>query len=223
MDAPDLPRWAARSAHRLFGTVAKLRDARGLHPKGTTFRGDAQIYPAGAALGPPGSIDVVARLSRGIGLPHPWPDFNGIAIRFVDAHGPDRHQDVLLTASFSAPVLRHTIFPWPTFSVLGYSSVLTFGTEDGPRVLRVEPLAAPTLDAAVESLPLTVELRIAEPRAGWAPAATVVLREVVPADEAAVVRFDPWTTTVTFRPRGILNSLRGPAYAGSREAAPRRP
>lgn len=220
MDAPPLPSWLAAATRQTFGAVAGLRRARGLHPRGVTFAGTAEIHPAGGALGPVGERGVVVRLSRGIGLPHPWPDFNGVAVRFVDAHGPAHHQDVLLTTSFSPPVLRHTIFPWPTFSVLGYSSVLTFETDDGPRVLRVTPLEAATLDAAAEQLPLHVELEIAEPRGGWTAAASITLDRVLAPEEAATVRFDPWTTAETFRPRGLLNRLRAPAYEGSRRSAP---
>lgn len=221
--APPLPAWLSAAADRAFGNVARIRGARGLHPRGVTFAGDAEVHTSGAALAPVGHIDVVVRLSRGIGLPHPAPDFNGVAIRFVDAHGPAHHQDVLLTTSLSPPILRHAIFPWPTFSVLGYSSVLTFETEDGPRMLRVDPLGAPTLGTAEVQLPLRIDLQIAEPRGSWSPAATITMRRVLAPEEAATVRFDPWTTADTFRPRGLLNRLRAPAYEGSRRSAPHVP
>jgi hypothetical protein len=217
----DPPSWLLAGTKGAFRTIAGLRSARGLHPKGTTFAGRADVHPAGRSLAEPGSgTRVIVRLSRGIGLPHPWPDFNGVAIRFLDARGDGRHQDVLLTTSFAAPVLRRAIFPWPTFAVLGYSSVLSFDTEEGVLMLRVEPLATPTLDTAETDLPLEVVLRIAEPRGTWSDAATVTLDRVLTPNEAAEVRFDPWTTTETFTPRGLLNRLRGPAYEGSREAAP---
>lgn len=98
---PPVPRWLGTPVERAFGTVARLRGARGLHPQGVAFEGQAEVHPAGVVLAPTGDAEVVVRLSRGIGVPHPAPDFNGVAVRFVDAHGSGRHQDVLLTTSFS--------------------------------------------------------------------------------------------------------------------------
>ena len=97
--------------------------------------------------------------------------------------------------------------------------MLTFDTDDGPRMLRVDPLGAPTLDTAEAQLPLRVDLQIAEPRGEWTHAASITLRRVLAPEEAATVRFDPWTSAATFRPRGLLNRLRAPAYEGSRRSA----
>jgi hypothetical protein len=55
--------------------------------------------------------DVVARISSGAGLPDAPPDFFGIAVRLVDAHGPDGHQNLLINSSSRLPVLHHLFLP----------------------------------------------------------------------------------------------------------------
>ncbi len=160
-----------------------------------------------------------ARLSRGVGLPHPLPDFNGVALRFLDAHGPSRHQDLLLVAAGSRPGLRHLIVAMPYLTSSGYSTVLPYRTPAGQRrAFRCDPLPIRTVAEAASALPLTIEVLIASLRGAWAPAATVVLTSVLPSDGRP--RFDPWNTGPELVPAGVLNRLRAAAYAGSRAATP---
>jgi hypothetical protein len=158
---------------------------------------------------------VIVRLSRGIGLPHPFPDFNGVAVRFVDAHGADRHQDLLLTSAPGIPVLRQTIRPSRTFSRSGFSSVLRYRDRSGRSLLfRIAPLPVDRLSDLEQALPVTLELSAASPFGHWRPLANLHLARVQLDTEA--IRFDPWNTGSALRPAGLLNRLRGPAYAGSR-------
>ncbi len=214
-----LPVVVERAAAGMFGSVAALRNRRGLHPKGIGFTGEAVLHDAGRSLAQVRELVVEARLSRGAGLPHPLPDFNGVAVRFVDARGPGLHQDLLFTASGRRPALRHLIVPVPYLSWSGYSTVLPYKTPTGQRrVFRCDPLTIPTLASAEDATPLRVEIRIARPLGAWEPAATVTLTSVLAAD--AGLRFDPWNTGPALTPSGVLNRLRAPAYAGSRAAAP---
>ncbi|MBK5222612.1 MAG: hypothetical protein JJE52_07000 [Acidimicrobiia bacterium] len=216
---PSLPSWLSTATSTTFGAIARVRHARGLHPRGVTLAGRASLTMAGRPLTTVADSKVVVRLSRGIGLPHPWPDFNGIAIRFVDAHGAAEHLDLLLTSSFSPPRARHLIFPWSTLDGLGYSTVLTFDGPDGTIMFRAELDGARTLDALDVAREDAVHIRVmsARPDADWVDAARIQLDRVLAPDEAAAVRFDPWVTSTSLVLRGLLNRLRGPAYAGSRE------
>lgn len=175
------------------------------------------LHPAGAALArAAATVPVVARLSRGVGLPHPLPDFNGIAVRFLDAHAAGRHQGLLLTTAASQPVLRHVIHPAPSFRHSGFSSVLPYRDEAGTRRLfRCDPLPVAALGDVHDALPLVLQLRIATLLGPWEPAATVTLTEVA-SEPPGGVRFDLWHTTTELVPVGLLNRLRAPAYAASR-------
>lgn len=214
-----LPPVVERAAATFFGGVAALRHRRGLHPKGVSFAGRAVLHDAGRALAQARAVDVEARLSRGAGLPHPLPDFNGVAVRFLDAHGPSRHQDLLLTASGARPGLRHLIVPMPYLASSGYSTVLPYKTPTGQRqVFRCAPLPVNTVSDAATAVPLRVEVLVATPLGPWAPAATITLTSVLSSD--ARLRFDPWNTSPQLVPSGVLSRLRAPAYAGSRAAMP---
>ena len=222
---PSAPAAAARlpgpvvdATVRLFATLAVAREARSLHPRGVTLQGTAAIGPAGRALAASPEVPVVVRFSRGVGLPHPLPDFHGVAVRFVDAHGPGQHQDLLLISAGAPPVLRHLLFPTSTFSGSGYSTVLPYRTGAGRRLFRCAPPAFRTLRDIGEALPLELDLRVASVRGEWQPAATLSLDAVVRDD--AAIRFDPWNTSDGLVPDGFLNRLRSPAYAASRAAAP---
>lgn len=215
--APSVPRQLGNLTARLFATIAVLRGARSLHPRGTLLYGTATLHPAGAALAGVSPVPVAVRLSRGAGLPHPLPDFNGVGIRFLDAHGPGRHQDLLLTAAPGPPVLRHVIRPSRSFTRSGFSSVLPYRDEGGGlRLFRCNPLSVSTLADVPASLPVVLELGMGTLLGPWEPAATVTLTEVsaAPGD----VRFDPWHTSSQLTPTGLLNRLRAPAYIASRAA-----
>lgn len=217
-----LPAAVAGAVAGVFGAVARLRRDRSLHPRGALLRGTARVHPAGAGLLDPRRtgevVDVYVRLSRGIGLPHPLPDFNGVALRLLDAHGEGRHQDLLLTSSPAPPLLRHVLVPSPSFARIGFSTVLPVRDRAGRRLLfRVPPLAVRRLTELDEALPLVLTVLVASPLGAWEPAATVTLDSTVPSDH---VRFDPWRTGPSLVPSGLLNRLRKPAYSASRADAP---
>ena len=218
---PPLPAAVETATARAFETAARWRRARALHPRGDTFRGTAALTPVGSALGDRAEIAVVVRLSRGIGLPHPVPDFNGIAIRFQDAHGRGRHQDLLLTSALAAPVLRHVLRPAATFAAAGHTTVLPYRRPGGGRIMfRCPPMALERLDDGAAALPFPIALDVATLLGPWERAADLVVTAPEP---DAGPRFDPWNTGDQLIPSGLLNRLRGPAYAGSRAGYPAAP
>src|ERR671916_2749744 len=140
-----------------FRAGTALRGARVFHPEGFLCRGTWEIderspaAPEAAALQPGARHDVIARVSRGAGLPDALPDFFGIAVRLVDAYGPGAHQDLLINASSGLPVLHHLFLPAPRWFTQSYSTCLPYRAGAGPFLIGLlppsEPGPAPPLEA----------------------------------------------------------------------------
>src|SRR5688572_2465412 len=91
-------------AGAVFGTASFVRRARTFHPDGRAFQATVDVVgdrsPGGdQGFGAGGRRRAIVRLSRGAGTPEPLPDFLGLAVRILDAHGVGSHQDVLLVSS----------------------------------------------------------------------------------------------------------------------------
>src|SRR4051794_11743728 len=118
-----------------------------LPPRGRAFAATAaRAENAGdvpASLAPESEAAAVVRVSRALGLPELLPDLVGVAIRVLDARGPGRHQDVLLSSSGRGPLLRHLALP--RRSVHGAFCTTLLGYRLGKRLrllaaeIRVEP------------------------------------------------------------------------------------
>lgn len=111
-----------------FGALSALRRRRIFHPTGAAFSATVDIDP-GDPVGAPlfderARRRAIIRLSRGAGTPEPLPDIFGLAVRVLDAHGPDQHQDLLMVSSGTAPGLRHALLPAAGHGAGFYSSIL---------------------------------------------------------------------------------------------------
>ena len=86
-----------------FRLASRVRGERAIHNRGRALTGRLTVSGGGATgvplLDEPGSYDVLLRLSRSVGLPARLPDILGLAVRVLDAHGPGRHQDLLLDST----------------------------------------------------------------------------------------------------------------------------
>jgi len=212
-----------------FRLGSALRGARIFHPQGFLCRGtweidsvvpiapDAEIFRQGARH------DVVARVSRGAGLPEALPDFLGIAVRLVDAYGPRRHQDLLINASSGLPVLHHLFLPAPRWFAQSYSTCLPYRSGSRPFLVGLLPPAArgpgPSLAAmrAAVTDGVTFGIAVAGPLERWSRVGTLRLRGPIPAT-AGDVDFDPWNTGGGLTPVTWLNRIRREAYRQSRRA-----
>lgn len=97
-----------------FRAASAMRRARVFHPDGVVFRGEVRrVAPDGHGL-PLQSGDVLARLSKGIGLPFGLPDIGGLAFRRFGRSPDEQDWDVLLAGSGSGIVGR--MIPWPARS-----------------------------------------------------------------------------------------------------------
>ncbi|HEX2577050.1 MAG TPA: hypothetical protein VHK88_11925, partial [Aquihabitans sp.] len=186
--------WLGGLAATLFATTSRLRSARTFHPRGQVLCGTASLTGRGSALADRGSCEALVRFSRGIGLPELLPDFDGVAVRLVHAHGPGAHQDLLLVSSGSAPVLRHALVPTRTWHATTFTSVLAFEVAGetsvlGARVHAVDgsPLAtAADLVAAATGPGLVIELLAATATGPWRPIGTVALDRGWSGDQGAL-------------------------------------
>lgn len=208
-----VPGLLARAVARVFGSVAALRRGRALHPKGVTRRGSARLTERGAVLCEAAVCEVLVRFSRGAGLPAHVPDVNGVAIRLVDARGPDRHRD-LLFASVGPGPLRHVLVPGVDFGRARFSSVLRYRLGDEPVTLTAEVRPTGTsLSRLGEIASVSLTVGAVGKHGAVEPLATITLPEVV---DGRALRFDPDATDAALVPLGFLNAIRGPAYAASR-------
>ncbi|MDT9592025.1 hypothetical protein RDV89_03035 [Nocardioides zeae] len=137
-----LPRAAARAAGEgLAGVtraVAALRPgAKPLHPAGTVVRGRLTRHGASDGAPPtgvdlldrPGEGEVVVRLSRAVGLPHPVPDVWGLALRLQ--HEGETGDLLLASTGWRGP-LRHVLVPRWEGSDRPLTTLLPYRTPTGP-------------------------------------------------------------------------------------------
>jgi hypothetical protein len=227
---PDRPRLVLRPTAALFGGLALARRDRSMHGPGLAFRCRVEIDPPpgyvedAPLLERPATHDATIRFSRGIGLPQPWADLLGIAVRIHGAYGPGVPQDLLVTSSGGARGARRLLLPARDgFFGQWFSSVLPYRV--GPRrtLLGDRAVSSPAgegtdferLEAAHRRGGVTFALALADDR-GWTRVGTIRLGERLTDEEAAALVFEPWTTGGGIRPVGVLNRLRAAAYPASR-------
>ena len=205
-------------------SASRLRGERAIHARGRAFTATV-VLPGGAGTGAPlldtaATYDAVVRVSRSAGLP-PWlPDVYGLAVRLVDAHGPGRHQDLLLDAAQPAPLLRR--LPWPRWdaSTALYSSLLPYDVGGRRRLVGAVPVpgtpAARSLDALPEQLELA--LLVASAHGAWREVGRVRTSGELPAPQGRQLRFTPGNTGGGLRPAGPFQEWRNRSYPASHVA-----
>lgn len=219
------------AAAALTGVASAVRRKRVFHPDGVAFGATLRITGAhhGAALLDQATAhDAVVRISRGVGLPDALPDFLGLALRVVDAHGPGEHQDLLFVSAGSAPVLRHALVPVRSFDHERYSTLVPYRVGGrtvvfGARRLGDRPEAPLQLDdlrSRTTGEGLRFALELAEPRGEWEPVGVVELGARRSDHESAALRFDPSNTGGGIEPAGVVQAVRRLAYRASQAARP---
>lgn len=217
---PDLLGWP-------FGLLSALRGSRVFHPQGFVCSGTwtiergSKLAPGALALAPGQSFDVVARASRGAGLPDAVGDVYGIAVRLLDVGRAGRHQDVLANTSLDLPLAHHLFLPAPHWYAQAYSTCLPYAAGAGPFVLGWLPphhgtTPGPGLDAMRDEVRegrATFGIGIASaPLGRFSRIGTLTLDTL----EDREISFDPIANVGGgIQPVGVLNALRGPAYRAS--------
>jgi hypothetical protein len=216
----DLVDAAGRVVAVPIAALARFRRAKPMHPRGVVF--DARLVRHGtdtgiAWLDSAGTDDALVRISRGAGLPPPFPDLLGLALRVVG----ERPVDLLLSSTGTGRWTRRLPVPRQD-AATAYGSIMAYRSDAGPVWLSAVPQAA-GLPAERGQLrtrgPGTaVALSVAVGTGPWRRFATVTLGP--PADPAdPPVHFD----AVLNAPPGLsadgpLARFREPAYAAARAA-----
>jgi hypothetical protein len=215
----------------LYGGLSRLRGKRSFHPHGIGYSGRLSVvaqqpeYEGVPLLERRGEHRVVCRLSRASGVPEPVPDILGLALRIVDLHGRDRHQDFLLATGASPPVARHLLLPGVRgFFGQALSTLLPYRIGSRLRVLGARAAhggshAAPgSLDELREAFArngLRFRLALAPLHGGWSAFAEMALDTQLDHEETERLAFTPWNTGGGFEPAGPFQESRRPAYRGS--------
>ncbi|MFD0898880.1 DUF1990 family protein [Actinomadura sediminis] len=222
----------AGAAAKGFALAARLRDGRPLHPEGLVF--DAAIVLHGGSrewcvpfLDDRAVLHGTARLSRAAGLPDAFPDVLGLALRWPQGDGD---ADLLLATTGHGRLGRHLLRPAIRWTPGFYGSLLAYRAGDrcvllgaAARGPRIRPAGLAGLARAVDARPLLFDLVVATEFGPWERFGELRLTGPARTDGRAPIRFDPARRPVRgLPPAGLLQRMRGPAYAAVQDVARRR-
>ncbi|TDD11690.1 hypothetical protein E1292_04005 [Nonomuraea deserti] len=209
-----------------FGTAARLRRGRPLHPAGLVLEARLRLHgtpqPWGARfLDRPLDLRGVARLSRSTGLPPPLPDILGLAFRWQQH---DTTADLLLATTGHTTLGRRLLRPATRWTGM-YTSLSPYQAGErtvllGALLHTPAPLPATldTLARAVESGPLRAELLAADPWGPWHLFGQVELSGPAIGDADMPMRFNPLRHPIPgLSPAGWLNEVRDAAYVAAQQ------
>ncbi|MDR6505184.1 SRPBCC family protein [Arthrobacter oryzae] len=196
-----------------FGVVFRLlktvRPERPIHPRGVSLRGVVQTgYPAEKEhvsseesgigwIDNPGRYTVLARFSRSLGLPAPFPDVLGLALRLPDGGRP---ADLLFaTTGLSVPG-RFLLLPHRNLSRAAFTTLFPYRGARGPVLLALKTVRTPEgarsavtegqLERSLSGGEWVLALSFANPGGSWRRFGTVTL-EAEPGPRDTESRFDP--------------------------------
>jgi hypothetical protein len=202
--------------------LSLLRGERAVHARGTTLHARL-LVPGGAGLGvplfdEPGAHTAVARFSRAVGVPDALPDVLGVGVRVLDAHGPGRHQDLLLDSTSELPLARR--LPLPMYDLLGapYGSLTPYELAGRRHLLWLLPddSAPPTRSLSqLAGRGDGTRLRLAVSSAHGAPRQVAALELGGTSPGGREIRFSPDVTGGGIAPAGWLQDFRRSAYRAS--------
>jgi hypothetical protein len=207
---------------------AAIRGARVFHPNGVLARGTLQRIAADGAGLPIADCDVVARVSKGVGLPGTIPDVLGLAIRMPPHPGDRAPWDILLaSAAGTGAVARMIPFPARAFSDAVLSSLQPLHHDDASWWLRARvspqtPQAGVALDGVEQQIrehTLVFDLEQARGTGPYEPLASLTLTDPVTESDYPNIGFDPvLNTTRDVDPEpNWLSGTRKLAYRYSRK------
>jgi hypothetical protein len=155
----------------VFGTLARLREGRPLHPQGASFAGTVTTTGHGRSgvpwLDRPAAHEVSVRVSRAVGLPWWAPDIYGIALRARVAGG--RPADLLFASTGDSVGGRLLLRPRRAVGTGPLTTLLPVRSPNGALVLRLTATAAqPELEPEeVLTPPAAMALAYAHGTGSW--------------------------------------------------------
>ncbi len=211
-----------------FQWGASIRGKRFFHPVGVLAEGSIErIAPANKGLPLPSS-DVVARVSKAVGMPGPVPDVIGLALRVPGQDAAAKPWDMLLVSAGSSVLGRAiALRPVASWTAQTMTSLMPLRYQGKNWWLRARiatdinglGLSLDSVRARIEDGGIELTIGQACGTAEFSPLARVTLRKVATHAPHGDVSFDPVLNTaprVTLYP-GWLAGLRRSAYARSRE------
>ncbi|MGY1811595.1 phosphodiesterase [Blastococcus sp. SYSU D00820] len=216
-----LPRAAGRAVAVPLGALARRRRGKPMHPRGVVL--DGVLARTGGSWGVPWLDEpareaVTVRFSRGVGLPEPWPDLLGLAVRIPTGGSP---VDLLLSSTGRGRLTR--LVPAFRRDAGGpYCSIMGYRTAAGTVRLgaRIEggPLAPSDPEPLARTAPGRVfELSAAVGAGGWRAFGRLEVGDPVgeldPDLHFDAVRHPPPGLV----PDGPMARFRAPAYATAQQ------
>jgi len=190
----------------VIGMMSARPAAKPLHPRGRThgarLRHEVPERPTGVPwLDTPGDEQVLARVSRAVGLPAGLPDIQGIALRVPVED--DGHGDVLFASTGLGAATRFLLTPARSAEGRPLTTLLPYRTVRGPLLLALDPVAEGRF-----------RLLVSGAIGPWAIAGELVLGEP---DGDDLVSFDPVHNEIPgLGNYGWVRRLREPSYSLAR-------
>jgi hypothetical protein len=204
--------FGGRAIGVLFGAVSAVRPAaKPLHPRGAVVSGvlrrSGGDRESGVAwLDEPGEEEVLARISRSVGLPPPSPDIFGLALRVSTPDG--RYGDLLFSNTGTGPLSRFVFLPSRSPSARPMGTVLPYRTPGGPLLLLADPQGDTSFD-----------LCWAVGRGPWVRFATLTLDAEAGEQRDAPLSFDAVRHMLPgLEPYPWVRRLREPSYSTARRS-----
>ena len=204
-------RGAGRTIAAAVAVLARARRAdKPMHPRGEVLAGRLRLLGGagtGAAfLDQRAEHDVLLRFSRSAGLPTPWPDVNGLAVRVPGGEATHPYADLLMSTTGTGRLGRYVLVPTVRGRGGFLGTLVPYRTPTGPVHLGAREVGATTW-----------ELVWARPRSAWRAYALLELGDAVGTDSAlsfdAVVAAPPGLEVY-----GWHRAVRGPGYAAARRS-----
>jgi hypothetical protein len=144
----DLPAAVVKSA---FATGARIRHARVFHPNGLHLAGRLHAEPEFEPLFGSGERAVIARLSKGVGLPNGLPDVLGLAFRVLDRD--DEPWDFALATTGQGSLGRLVITPARGWASARYGCLMPYRiSNSAPTWFFAEPDSVQPASASLEAM-----------------------------------------------------------------------